>query len=64
MIQHNLFFPKQNQYTAADVDLAEGQLRHLEETINKLESLKFRVETRRLTIFRNVVWNFGPYRHY
>jgi hypothetical protein len=55
MIKNNLFFPKQNQYTAADVDLAEGQLRHLEAKINKAKSLKFRVETRRSTIFRNVV---------
>ena len=36
MIQQNLFFPKQNQYKAADVDLAEGKLRHVEETINKV----------------------------
>ena len=55
MVQHNLFFPKQNQHRAADVDLAEGQLRHLEETINKIKSLKFIVATRRPTIFRNVV---------
>ena len=64
MIQYNLFFHKQSQYRAADVDLAEGQLRHLEETINKVKSPKFRVETRRPKIFRNVVWNFGPCRHY
>jgi hypothetical protein len=55
MIQHNLFFPKQNQYTAADADLAERQLRHLEETIYKVKSLKSRVEIRMPTIFRNVV---------
>jgi len=47
MIQHNTFFPKQNEYTAADILLAEVQLRHPEQTINKVKYLKFIVETRR-----------------